>query len=359
MSDFAQHGPIVTLPCLNAAHTDKLQHETLPQLTQKTPVALVLPCIAADAIQPPLNQILTELQDVRWIQHIIIPINGLPHHEFDRVSRDLLKAHSYLPLTLLHTDSDFPELHPGKGTNVLNALGLLKKNAFKGAVAIHDADNLAFQKENLARLVHPIVDRAFGMEFAKQFYSRFDQQLHGRVSRLFLAPLLNTLSTTLPAELTHFLAAFRYPLAGECALTMRLAEQIRFPSGWGLEIGLLAEAHRLLDPDAVCQVGSTHPHQHRHHSNPQHLLQQCRAILDTLASHPSTATHLSPNGLHPLKPLFTQFQLRALRASSLIARANGLRHDADTELELCRLLASTLEEPRQTLPLAGIRDHRA
>jgi glucosyl-3-phosphoglycerate synthase len=358
MSDFAQHGPIITLPCLDPTSTDVLQHEILPHLTQKTPVALVLPCIAADAIQPPLSQILNALQGARWVQHILIPINGLSHLEFDRVSRDLLKTHPRLPLTLLHTDSDLPELEPGKGTNVLNALGLLKQNAFQGAVAIHDADNLAFQKENLARLLHPIVDRAFGMEFAKQFYSRFDQQLHGRVSRLFLAPLLNTLSTTLPAELTHFLNAFRYPLAGECALTMRLAEQIRIPSGWGLEIGLLAETHRLLAPDAVCQVGSAHPHLHRHHKNPQHLLQQCRAILDTLASHPSTENQLSNSALSPLKPLFTQAQLRALRASSLVARANGLQHDADSELGLCRLFASTLDEPRQQLPLAGISEER-
>lgn len=356
MSDFAQQGPIITLPCLTTACADALDREILPHLTRKFPVALVIPCIAADAVQPPLSQILTTLHDVRWLQHVIIPINGLPHGEFERIAQNLLKSHFRLPLTALHTDTDLPELSPGKGTNVLNALRLLKLNAFNGIVSILDADNLAFQKDNLARLVHPVVDRSFGIEFAKHFYSRFDEQLHGRVSRLFLAPLLDALSSALPGDLTRFLNAFRYPLAGECALTMRLAEQTQLPSGWGLEIALLAEAHRLLSPDAVCQIESPHPHQHRHHSDQQHLIQQCRAILGTLAAHPSTENRLSNTFLSSLQPLLAQAQLRALRASSLIARANGLLHDVDHEFELCRLFAHTLAEPLKPGLFTGISD---
>jgi glucosyl-3-phosphoglycerate synthase len=356
MSDFAQHGPILTLPCLTTSSATELDREILPLLTQRTPVALVLPCIAADAVQAPLRQILTSLDNTRWLQHVLIPINGLTDPEFESVATGLLELYPRLPLSLLHTDADLPQLEPGKGTNVLNALRLLKHNAFNGVVTIHDADNLAFQKGELARLIHPVVDKNFGMEFAKQFYSRFDQRLHGRVSRLFLEPLLKTLHAILPADLSNFLNAFRYPLAGECALTMRLAEQVRIPAGWGLEIALLAEAHRILSPDSICQVGSIQSHQHRHHADQQHLIQQCRAILDTLAAHPATQNRLSTESLATLRTAFAQAQLRALRASSLIARANGLQDQTDTEFELAGRLASTLAELRNSVTFNGLSD---
>ena len=356
MSDFAQHGPILTLPCLETSSADALEHEVLPHLTQRNPVALILPCIAADALADPLRQILECLEKTIWIQHILVPVNGLSPEDFKVAATALLNSYPQLPLTVLHTDADLPQLQPGKGSNVLNALRLLKSQSFTGIVALQDADHVSFRSDALARLVHPVVDRTFGLELAKQFYSRCDHRLHGRVSRLFLAPLLETLTTTLPANLARFLNAFRYPLAGECALSMRFAEHIQIPAGWGLEIALLTEAHRILSPEAVCQVGSPRPHQHRHHQDSQHLLEQCRAILNTLATHPSSEGKLTQEALLNLQPLFAQAQLRALRSSSLVARANALQYDTESEFELAALVSTSLAEPRHSPVLNGIND---
>ena len=70
------------------------------------------------------------------------------------------------------------------------------------------------------------------------YYSRVTDRLYGRVSRLFLAPLLHALLRVAGHQpLLDFLLSFRYPLAGEVALTRELATTLPASSGWGLEIG--------------------------------------------------------------------------------------------------------------------------
>lgn len=346
MSDFAQHGPIVTLPCLTPAFSRILDQEILPHLSRATPIALVIPCHSNDAAQPSLHHILVGLSKTSWIQHLIIPINSLSSAHFQTVASAIKSRHPSLPITLLHTDARLPHQAPGKGSNILHAFNFLQSVAFKGVVALQDADTLHFQPENLARLVHPVVDRSFGMEFAKQYYSRFDLSLHGRVSRLFMAPLLESIESAIPNDLARFLSAFRYPLAGECALSMRLAERMHLPSGWGLEIAMLADVHSLVSPEAVCQIGAESPHSHRHHTDTQHLIDQCRAILNTLGSHEAFEGTLTETAWTTIHPTLVRAQLRALRSSSLTAKANGLTHNLEEEMELCSHFASLLLEPR-------------
>ena len=47
-----------------------------------------------------------------------------------------------------------------------------------------------FRREMLARLVLPALDPIVDYDFVKAYYARFSDRLHGRVTRLYVAPLL-------------------------------------------------------------------------------------------------------------------------------------------------------------------------
>jgi glucosyl-3-phosphoglycerate synthase len=61
-----------------------------------------------------------------------------------------------------------------------------------------------------------------------------------------------------------YLSNFRYPLAGEFAVTSNLARSNRIPSDWGLEVGTLSEVFRNTALKRVCQVDLCHPYEHKH-----------------------------------------------------------------------------------------------
>ncbi|MCK7498417.1 MAG: hypothetical protein MZW92_53140 [Comamonadaceae bacterium] len=57
-------------------------------------------------------------------------------------------------------------------------------------------------------------------EFTKGYYGRATDRLYGRVTRLFMTPLLRAMKSVLgPLPPLEYLDSFRYPLAGECSMT--------------------------------------------------------------------------------------------------------------------------------------------
>jgi glucosyl-3-phosphoglycerate synthase len=132
-------------------------------------------------------------------------------------------------------------------------------------IATHDCDILDYSRELLARLCFPTANPNLGYEFAKGYYSRVTDRLHGRVTRLFMTPLLRAMKSVLgPVPLLEYLDSFRYPLAGECSMTTDLARINRVPSDWGLEVGLLAEVYRNSSLKRVCQVELSENYDHKH-----------------------------------------------------------------------------------------------
>ncbi|MEE8556255.1 MAG: glycosyl transferase, partial [Myxococcota bacterium] len=53
-------------------------------------------------------------------------------------------------------------------------------------------------------------------------------------------------------------------LAGEFAMKVALARQIRIPSDWGLEVGILAEVFRKCSVQRVCQIELCENYDHKH-----------------------------------------------------------------------------------------------
>jgi len=90
-------------------------------------------------------------------------------------------------------------------------------------------------------------------------------RLHGRATRLFVSPVLQSLEQlTGASSFLPYLQAFRYPLAGAFASTRGLAMTLRVPCDWGLEIGLLSEVYRHVAICRIAQVGlGTFDHKHK------------------------------------------------------------------------------------------------
>jgi glucosyl-3-phosphoglycerate synthase len=154
----------------------------------------------------------------------------------------------------------------GKGHNIWLGLGLMQAHGRAEVVALHDCDVVSFQPRMLARLVYPLLHPESGTVFAKAFYPRISEgMIFGRVSRLFVTPLLRALRRCLPpSRYLEFLDSFRYPLAGECALRMAAARRLHLPCDWGMEIGVLTEVFRDHSTRQICQVDIADAYDHKH-----------------------------------------------------------------------------------------------
>lgn len=89
--------------------------------------------------------------------------------------------------------------------------------------------------------------------------------MNGRVSRLLVTPLLRALKKVIGnSSYLDYMDSFRYPLAGEFSFRRDVLNDIRIPSDWGLEIGVLSEMHRNYANNRLCQVDIARVYDHKH-----------------------------------------------------------------------------------------------
>jgi glucosyl-3-phosphoglycerate synthase len=277
MSDFHQGGTIATIHRLGSADPAPLE-KMLEDLSAKRPLALVLPCHARDLHSEALEGILRELAGARFVRHVVVGLDGA-----DRATRDAARSmlgHLPMPTTLLWNDgpavtallgeladAGFDFGPPGKGRNMRLCLGAFLHATDASCVAIHDCDIVNYRRPMLARLCLPVVDPAMGFEVAKGFSARFTDRLNGRVMRLLVTPLLRAMEC-LPdfAEKLGGLPSLRYPVSGEVCLGRAVAAASRFPSDWGVEVGMMADIFRVCRPSRICQVDFAETYDHKHQS---------------------------------------------------------------------------------------------
>src|SRR5258707_15743013 len=98
----------------------------------------------------------------------------------------------------------------------------------------------------------PLLQPCLGYQLIKGYYPRISGQLFGRVTRLFVGPLLRALVRVEGHHpLLDFLDSFRYPLSGEFGARLDLPGQFSLPPGWDLEMDMLCSAHRKIAPGSV------------------------------------------------------------------------------------------------------------
>lgn len=292
MSDFFQHGLISTLHRLvDGPIIDRF--EPLPELES---TVLVLPCHYAEIGTAALQNIIASLGEAKFLSRVVVSMNGVPDHLIQDVQlfwSRLKKPHVVLGNDSAHLlqqlENQGLEFHPGKGLNIWLAFGWLAMNQSSGTVLIHDCDVANYTLDLPLALALPVA--RLGYSFCKGYYSRVRAELFGRVTRLFVIPLVRSLVRVLGhMPLLDFIDSFRYPLSGEYSMSFDTAMNLPIESGWGLEIGSLCELHRNLDPKAICQVDLAMHYDHRHQSldpaqRGKGLLRMASEIAGSLLSH--------------------------------------------------------------------------
>ncbi len=85
--------------------------------------------------------------------------------------------------------------------------------------------NLLNLRELVGRLCYPVASPIVDYAFCKGYYARVTDRMHGRVTRLFVTPLVRSLRKLLGnVPLLAYLDSFRYPLAGEFSMLAELCE---------------------------------------------------------------------------------------------------------------------------------------
>jgi glucosyl-3-phosphoglycerate synthase len=340
VSDFAQTGLICTLQRLNDTHLGRIEAE-LNEIARSCPIALVLPCHGRDLEQPAFERLLEELRGADFLREIVLSMNGV-----GPTAREALPARlSSLPqkVTLLQNEAT-PHEPAGKGRNVRAAFEHLSAAGECEVIATQDCDVASFRRADLARLCFAVAHPQLGFRFAKMYYSRVTDRLYGRVSRLFLAPLLHAVVRVAGHQpLVDFLLSFRYPLAGEIALTRELAAALPMSSGWGLEIGQLCEVFRRVDPRQVCQVDGGSGYDHKHQPAAPALADMAGEIVRELFTQFAAEGLANDSAFRAaIAAAYRREAAHALRRSSSLATINGLPFDEVAERAIVDTFAERL-----------------
>ena len=276
MGDFKQNGKVATLHDFGTLDPDFLVRQ-LTEYAQHRKITLILPSLFSELEGPALAGILDELSETQFINQIVIGLDRADREQyayaksyFSRLPQDHMVLWNDGPrlkaVEETLTDLGLAPNEPGKGANVWNCIGYTLASRNSDVVALHDCDIVTYSRNMLARLIYPVANPNFPYHFCKGYYPRIaDGKINGRVTRLLVTPLLLALTKCIGRnDYIDYLSGFRYPLAGEFAMRTAILPEIRIPSDWGLEIGVLSEVWRNLSARSVCQVDIADAYDHKH-----------------------------------------------------------------------------------------------
>ena len=348
MSDFHQNGCVTVLHRLGPSNVDQLE-ALLERYAKRHPIALVLPSLYSELRRPALKHIIEVLRSVPYLNEIVVSLDCASALEF-RLAKDYFSA---LPQRIRVIWNDGPRIQellallvsqeidigmPGKGRGCWLAFGFVLAQRQSKVIVLHDCDILTYDRGYLARLCYPIANPSLGYEFCKGYYSRVTNRLHGRVTRLFVTPLIRSLERVVGQQpILDFLDSFRYPLAGEFSMVCDLAYINRIPGDWGLEIGMLAEVYRNCAPRRICQADIADAYEHKHQTLSTHnpdagLLKMCVDITKSLFRNlASEGLVLSESTLKTLRATYLQAAQEAISRYENDAAINSLRFDRHEE----------------------------
>ncbi|MFD8701059.1 glucosyl-3-phosphoglycerate synthase [Kitasatospora sp. NPDC059648] len=200
-----------------------------------------------------------------------------------------------------HRDAILPRLPavPGKGEVLWRSLLVTRGDI----VCFVDADLREFDPAFVSGIIGPLLTDE-EIQLVKAMYDRPLETESGaivpagggRVTELVARPLLNL----------HWpeLAGFVQPLGGEYAARRSLLERLPFPTGYGVELGLLVDALDLAGLDALAQVDVGVRH-HRHQDG--QALGRMAATIYRTALERLDRTHRLKASADLVHPHLTQF----------------------------------------------------
>ncbi|MEV8545141.1 MULTISPECIES: glucosyl-3-phosphoglycerate synthase [unclassified Streptomyces] len=247
-------------------------------------VSVVLPALNEEATVGEIVAIIRHdlMQQVPLVDEIVVVDSG----STDRTSEVAAAAGA----RVVHRDDILPRIPavPGKGEVLWRSLLVTSGDI----VAFIDADLKEFSSDFVTGIVGPLLTDP-GVDLVKAMYDRplgGAAGQGGRVTELMARPLLNM----------HWpqLAGFVQPLGGEYAARRSLLEQLPFPVGYGVELGMLVDALHLVGLDALAQV-DVGVRKHRH---------QDGQALGRMAAQIYRTAQLRLARGHLIRPSLTQFE---------------------------------------------------
>ncbi len=365
MADFYQNGIITTLHNLSERTHEDLEAE-LVEFSKSRPMSLILPSLFSELEGEALPNIISHLKEVPYLSEIVIGLDRADEAQY----RHALKFFGELPQhhrvlwndgpRLKALDAELNELgvaprELGKGRNVWYCMGYTLASGRAESVALHDCDILTYNRELLARLIYPVANPRFNYEFCKGYYARVaDGKINGRVSRLLVTPLLRSLKRVVGyRDYIEYMDSFRYPLAGEFSFRRDVLNDIRIPSDWGLEIGVLSEMYRNYAHNRLCQVDIAKTYDHKHQDlslgNDQGGLSKMsiditKAVFRKLATQGETFT---TETFRSLKATYYRIALDFVETYHNDAVMNGLKLDIHTEEKAVEMFAENIMKAGQ------------
>ncbi|MDX3313093.1 glucosyl-3-phosphoglycerate synthase [Streptomyces sp. NPDC054884] len=265
--------------------TDRPLHRILAakQRTGQS-VSVVLPALNEEATVGDIVAVIRHdlMRQVPLVDEIVVVDSG----STDRTSEVAAAAGA----RVVHRDEILPRIPavPGKGEVLWRSLLVTRGDV----VCFIDADLREFSSDFVSGIVGPLLTDP-DVDLVKAMYDRplgGAAGQGGRVTELMARPLLNM----------HWpqLAGFVQPLGGEYAARRSLLEQLPFPVGYGVELGMLVDALHLVGLDALAQV-DVGVRKHRHQDG-QALGRMAAAIYRT--------AQLRLARGHLVRPALTQFE---------------------------------------------------
>ncbi|WP_328185529.1 glycosyl transferase [Marinobacter sp. OP 3.4] len=362
MGDFYQNGIVTTLHNLTRRPVEDLEQE-LVRFSKTRPMALVLPSLYSELQGPALANIVQELKAVPYLEEIVIGLDRASEDEY----RHAMEYFSELPQKVKVLWNDGPRLRAidlklreqglapsemGKGRNVWYCFGYVLAAGRSRSIALHDCDILTYSRDLLARLIYPVANPAFNYMFCKGYYARVAEgSMNGRVSRLLVTPLLRALKKVCgQREFLDYMDSFRYPLAGEFSLRRDVISDLRIPSDWGLEIGVLSEMRRNYATNRLCQVDIADNYDHKHQElSPEDAskglskmsMDICKALFRKLATNGEV---LSTEEFRTIKATYYRIALDFIETYQNDALINGLTLDRHSEEQAVEMFARNVME---------------
>ena len=379
MGSFYQNGIVANLHDFSygTSGNDNYQklEKDLIEFSNSNPMELILPCLFSEIKGKALPNIIEEINKTKFLNHVVIGLDRANKEEYKSAFKffnNLKTPFSVLwndGPRLMELDNELSEkgLSPrefGKGRNVWYCIGMTLARGKAESIALHDCDILTYDKSMLAKLFYPVANPFFNFQFCKGYYPRVaDGKMNGRVSRLLVFPLLLAMEKTIGrSEYLDFMKSFRYPLAGEFSFRKSLLPELRIPSDWGLEIGVLSEMQRNHASNKVCQVdlAQTYDHKHQDLSEDNDNAGLSRMSIDiTKALIRKLATQGNIFSLETFRSIKATYYRAALDMIDIYrsdARMNGLSFDSHLEEKAVELFAlnimkageSFFENPMET-----------
>ena len=371
MGSFYQNGIVANLHDFSYGSSSENNYKKLEKnlvdFSNDNPMELILPSLFSEINGTALPNIINEINKTKFLNHVVIGLDRSNDKEFQKAFKFFQQLKTPFSILwndgprLVELDNELKEkgLAPrefGKGRNVWYCIGMALARGEASSIALHDCDILTYNKDLLAKLFYPVANPSFNFEFCKGYYPRVaDGKMNGRVSRLLVFPLLLAMEKTIGrSEYLDFMKSFRYPLAGEFSFRKNLLPELRIPSDWGLEIGVLSEMQRNHSSNRICQVdlAQTYDHKHQDLSENDETAGLSRMSIDiTKALIRKLATQgniFSLETFRSIKATYYRVALDMIDIYRSDAKMNGLSFDSHIEEKAVELFALNIMKAGET-----------